>query len=222
MLTSAHRFFRAFSIAGLLASSVSAAIAAPMTFRLMDVGSARNCGAKCVQVIVAEGEIGEATPQDFAAFVRQQRLNPKARGVIFLHSPGGRVVASMNLGRMFRRAGAAVVIARVGQGGFSAAQCYSACVYALMGARKRVVPPGSQIGIHRMFMYERFGGASEDGVKLSRTYAGPELVNQLGDYAGMMGVSRELVYTAERVGSDRVHIVSPQEMRRWRLGAEKF
>ena len=32
--------------------------------------------------------------------------------------------------------------------------CYSACVYALMGAEKRVIPHGSKVGIHRMFTYE--------------------------------------------------------------------
>ncbi|MDB5568981.1 MAG: hypothetical protein JWN93_164 [Hyphomicrobiales bacterium] len=221
MLTSARRMSQVATAAAALALGAGGAFAAPMTFRLADVGQGGNCGAKCVQVIVADGEIGESTPEDFAAFVRQQRLNPKARGVVFLNSPGGRVVASMTLGRMFRRAGAAVVVARVGQGRFSAAQCFSACVYALIGAKKRVVPPGSLVGIHRMFMYERFGG-NEGSENLSRVYATPDLVDRLGDYAGTMGVSRELVYTAERVGSDQVHIVSPQEMRRWRLGVEKF
>ena len=123
---------------------------------------------------------------------------------------------------MLRRAGAAVVVARVERDGFKTARCYSACVYALMGARKRVVPSGSTVGIHRMFTFERFGGPSGEAPADSRIYAATDLVDRLGDYAGMMGVSRELIYTAEKVSPDRVHIVSPQELRRWKLGSEKF
>lgn len=198
------------------------AFAAPMTFRLATVGDPAKCRSKCVQVIVAEGEITERTPAVFAAFVRQQRSNARARGVVFLHSPGGRVVASMQLGQLLRRAGAAVVVARPGPEGFRTARCYSACVYALMGAKKRVVPRGSAVGIHRMFMYERFGAGPDEPTRMARTYADHTLVSRLGDYAGMMGVSPELVYTAERVAPDHVHIVTPAELRRWKLGSEKF
>ncbi|HEY8579560.1 MAG TPA: hypothetical protein VIL72_06710 [Beijerinckiaceae bacterium] len=198
------------------------AVAEPMTFRLADIGDPARCKTRCTQVIVAEGEIAERTPQDFTAFVRAQLRNPNARGVIFLHSPGGRVVAAMQLGHLFRRAGAAVVVARVDGEGMKTARCYSACVYALMGAKKRVIPTGSSVGIHRMFTYERFGGFGQESPMETRIYAQSDLVSRLGDYAGMMGVSPELVYTAEKVSPDRVHIVSPQEIRRWRLGSDKF
>ena len=127
----------------------------------------------------------------------------------------------MQLGEMFRKAGAAVVVARVGGEGFTAARCFSACVYALMGARKRVIPPGSQVAIHRMVMFERMGG-DNDAPALSRTYAHPAMLERLSAYARKMGVNQELIFSAERVASDQVHVVSAKEMRRWRLAVQKF
>ena len=74
--------------------------------------------------------------------------SPRLRSVIFMNSPGGNVVASMELGADFRRLRAAVIVAgfaSVGsRSGPVAGQCLSACVYALMGATQRVAPPESQ------------------------------------------------------------------------------
>lgn len=207
--------------AGLVALAGVAA-AAPMTFRLQPVGDSRACGGNCPQIIVAEGEITERTPSEFAAFVKSQSGNRQARGVILLNSHGGRVGASISLGRMFRAADAAVVVGRVSSQGVVSGRCYSACVYALIGARKRVIPKESRIGIHRMYAYESMASAPDDHGRTSQVYATPDLVERLSDYAASMGVSRDLVYAAERVSPERVRIVTPQEIRRWRLGVEKF
>ena len=69
------------------------------------------------------------------------------------------MLASMEMGAVLRKAGAEVVVARLaadGDGGAAviSADCFSACVYALMGASKRVIPVQSHVGIHRMFAYQ--------------------------------------------------------------------
>jgi len=92
----------------------------------------------------------------------------------------------------------------------------------LMGARKRVIPPGSQVAIHRMFMLERLSGGDNEGHAMSRTYAHPAMLDRLGAYARKMGVSPEIIVSAERVAPDRVHVVSVKEMRRWRLAVQKL
>ena len=207
------------------------ACAADMTFRMVPIGAPSRCGDKGVRVISAEGEITSTTPGDFVRFVRDHIGDPRARSVVFMHSPGGKVVASMELGKVFRKLGAAVVIARVAtpepgsgeQGGFTAARCFSACVYALMGAKKRVVPPRSLVGIHRMFLLEaQRDPDSPGGQSMTRLYADGDIVKNLSRYAGMMGISNDLVKTAESVSPDHIHIVSAQELRRWRLGSTKF
>lgn len=213
---------RSIFLAAWLVFASAAADASPMTFRLQAVGDSPACGRACPQIIVADGEITERTPDEFAAFVRSQSVNRNARGVIVINSHGGRVGASVALGRMFREAGTAVIVGRVGPEGVINGRCYSACVYALMGARKRVIPKESRVGIHRMYAYDPAGVGPDDVGRTRQVYAPPDLVTRLGEYAASMGVSRELVYAAESVSPERVRIITPQEIRRWRLGVEKF
>lgn len=212
-----------------LAGWSGGAAAAEMTFSLVPMNDPATCGKKCVQVISAEGEIGPSTPDRFVDFVRRNIRDKSVRSVVFIHSPGGRVVASMELGMALRKLGAATVVARIippepGSGKaawFASARCFSACVYALMGGKKRVVPPQSSVGIHRMFMYER-SMDPETGQSLSRVYADDDLVGSLSRYVRMMGISNDLVKTAERTSPDMIHVVSPRELKAWRLGSQKF
>ncbi len=201
--------------------------AAEMTFSLVDFSASAKCGQKCPQVIAAEGEITARTPRAFVDFVGKNIGSGRLHSIVLLHSPGGQVVASMELGTALRKIGAAAIVARVGEGATGrggqvrAGRCYSACVYTLMGAAKRVVPPQSHVGIHRMFMYEA-NANPESTSALSRTYASEPLVARLGEYAEVMGVSTELVWAAESISPDKIRIVSATELRRWKLAAPKL
>ena len=204
--------------------------AAPMTFGLVPLSDPGRCGRNCVEVISAEGEIVDSTPQDYLSFLQRSVSDPRLRVLVFLHSPGGKVVASMKLGELFRSSGALAIVARVrpsrpGSGRNAAiapGACYSACVYALMGGKKRVVPPNSVAGIHRMFNY--VGEADPDSLDHQRRkiYDTGALGSELEKYAGVMGVSPALVAEAETVSSNSIHIVTPAEMRRWRLAVPKL
>ena len=214
----------------LLLAAAESGLAAEMRFSLVPFGDPAKCGHGCAQVISAEGEIRNDTPRKFLEFVAAHLDDPRVRSIVFLHSPGGGVDASMQLGRMFRKTGVLAVVARIapaepGQGpavNLPGAKCFSACVYALMGAKKRVVPPSSLVGIHRMFFYDDADGAANGSVGGKRTYGSPRFVAQLADYASVMGVSRNLIYKAEKVDPDHIHIVTPKELRRWRLGRETY
>src|SRR5579863_369174 len=132
----------------------------PMSFRLAKL-EGRSCGARCPQVIVAEGVIEEDTPETFLSFLESAASTRGVLDVVAINSPGGRVVASMRLGAALRNLKAAVIVARFGDGGDlnlpTAGSCMSACVYAMMGGVKRVVPPESRLGIHRMSSLESGG-----------------------------------------------------------------
>jgi hypothetical protein len=190
---------------------------APMTFRSVNFAS-NNCGANCPQVIVADGVIETGTPQAFLDFVKQAAQSQRLRSIIFINSPGGNVVASMELGEDFRRLRAAVVVAgfaTVGpRSGPVAGQCLSACVYALMGAVQRVAPPESRLGLHRMSL--EAPGESGGGL------ADRRLVTILARYAARMGVSPALVWRAESQTPGALHILSPAEIARWRLASTRF
>ena len=200
---------------------------ADMAFRLVPFGDPARCGPRCPKVIGAEGEITNNTPKAFLEFVAANVDDPQVHSVVFLHSQGGGVAAAMRLGQMFRKTGVLAVVARVAPGEGTAlnipgARCFSACVYALMGAKKRIVPPTSLVGIHRMFFYDNVRDAASGTEEQHRTYGSSEFVAQLAHYASSMGVSRDLIYLAEKIDPDHLHIVTTAELQRWHLGSRRY
>ena len=201
--------------------------AAEMTFRLVDFGNPAKCRQSCPQVIAAEGEIAARTPQAFVDFIGAHIGSGRLHAIVLMHSQGGQVVASMELGQAFRTMGAAVIVARappgraVADGSVSPGRCFSACVYALMGAFKRVVPSQSRVGVHRMFIFEANRGP-DSTAGLSRVYATPQMVTRLVAYAEAMGIDPDLVWTAEAIDPDKIRILSGPEMRRWKFAVPKL
>jgi len=210
----------------LCALAASSARAEEMSFRVVDL-NARGCRARCPQVIAAQGEIGEATPDAFLAFVRENASSGNLHGIVLLDSPGGKVVASMELGQAIRKLGMAVIVARPAADQSRAmalvsGRCYSACVYALMGGRKRVIPAQSSVGVHRMFNYSTNFDFAEGGLVHQRNYDDGGMLKTLSRYAAMMGVSTELVKLAERTSPDKLYMLTGADIARWRLGSRKL
>ena len=223
-------FLCALAALGIAPYAVATARAGDMTFKTVPLADPQTCQRRCVEVIVADGEIVDSTPEDLMQFLARNLRDDRLRTVVFLNSPGGKVVASMRLGQVLRKVGAMAVVATVippvpGSGqnaAFASARCYSACVYAFMGAKKRVAPAQSSVGIHRMFniVSARDPSGFVDGTQ--KVYDAGLLGSKLEAYAASMGVSPDLVATAERISSDTIHILTPAELRRWRLATPKF
>lgn len=213
-------------LAGLicLGAPLSAARADDMSFRLVSLGA--HCGGRnCPAVIAAQGQITDQTPSEFLRFVENNVGRADLHAVIFLDSPGGKVVAAMELGRIWRRLGVAAVVGRPDSsdgGQFLAARCLSACVYALIGAKKRVVPHGSIVGVHRMFFYEGEAGPLSDDSARRRHYDNGGMKALLAHYTSRMGVSPALISEAERISSDDIHILTRAEIARYHLASSKF
>jgi hypothetical protein len=208
-------------VAGAAFAGAARAAQAPMTFRAVSLDSP-GCGSRCPEVVVAEGVIENDTAQTFIDFARQASLSARLRSVIFIDSPGGNVVASMELGAAFRKLSSAVIVAGyASQGGRSgpvSGQCLSACVYALMGASRRVVPNVSRVGLHRMSIVEAGSGP----VASRRMLADPHLVAVLARYAARMGVDPALVWRAESLTPGTLHVLTAGEMARWRLASPRL
>jgi hypothetical protein len=197
-----------------------------MSFRIVGVNS-DGCRANCPQVIAAQGEMSLETPEAFIAFVRENARGGNLHGIVLLDSPGGKVVASMELGQAFRKLGMAVIVARPAADqsrtmALVSGRCYSACVYALMGGRKRVIPPQSSVGIHRMFNYSTSFDIGEGGLVRERNYDDGGMLQTLSRYAAMMGVSTELVKLAEQTSPDKLYMLTGADIARWRLGSRKL
>ncbi len=226
----ARRLARLAALLALAVGAIGGAVAAqaeqaPMTFRAVSLDTP-DCGSKCPEVIVADGVIEEGTPQAFVDFAREASLSQRLRSVIFINSPGGNVVASMELGTAFRRLHSAAIVAGfASQGEHSgpvSGQCLSACVYALMGAFRRVVPSTSRVGLHRMSIVQPEEGRPRGAGPVRRDLADPRLVGVLAKYAARMGVDPALVWCAESLSPDVLHVLSAREIARWRLGSARL
>jgi hypothetical protein len=191
----------------------------PMTFRIADLAGP-ECGAQCPKVVVAEGVIEAETPEAFLSFAKTAVLDKGLRAVVFIDSPGGNVVGSMELGAAFRQLRLAAIVAGYaynnGLSGPVAGECVSACVYALMGAVRRVAPEMSHVALHKMSIMPAFG---EGG---ARHFADARLVNVVASYAKRMGVSPKVVLAAEALPPDQIRLLSRRELRGWGLATSKF
>jgi hypothetical protein len=207
---------------------VASRAAAPMSFAVTELGDVSGgCDRNCVEVISAQGEINNDTADAFVSFLSSQMQDRNIRPVILLESPGGTVVGAMQLGMVFRKIGAEVVVGSAVQVpgtakiGLAPGLCMSACVYAFFGGKKRVVPTVSRLGIHRMvineFSHELLGGTSRQQI-----FGNEEIVSALAGYTKMMGIDPQVIYYAERVAPEEIHILTPKEIARWRLGTPKL
>ncbi len=208
---------------GMMRPDAAAAGSGAMTFRIEPLDVA-NCGARCPHVIVADGVIETTTPRDFVDFLKSGADDRKLRRVVFFNSRGGNVVASMAFGHILRELRVAGVVGRFhgdGDAGPYVGECLSACVYAMMGAVRRVAPPGSEVALHRMSIVET-EPQGWFGQRTKRSFADAPMVAVLVRYARRMGVSPALVRAAESLPPDTMHVISREEMRRWSFAVSQF
>ena len=202
------------------------ASADPMSFQVARLGTDAACRNRCVDVITAEGEIDNETASRFVGFLSDNLRDRDLRPMVLIESPGGTVLGAMKLGAVFRKLGAAVMVAGA-RGSESSralqlvpADCLSACVYAFMGGKRRLVPPISRLGIHRMVVDTR--GTDIFGIEEGeRIYGSPDFVAALAAYTKAMGVDPFVIAYAEQVAPEQIHILSRGEIRRWRLGSAR-
>jgi hypothetical protein len=210
----------------------------PSAMEFASVPLGPDCSQRhCPRALVAEGEISDDAPAKFTRFLRQEMQVPGLHALMFINSPGGNVESALRLGALLHEAGASVVVGRPVLGvqaqsspargrrvshapGLSVVpgQCASACVYTLMGAKKRIVPDGARLGVHRMSARVQAHAPEGGGASQSRIFAGENEIRQLRDYASRVGGSQDLISLAESTPHDRIRVLSAAEIRRYRLG----
>lgn len=208
----------------------------PMIFYLAK-GENGACGADCNEWIAAEGQIEMGSAQQLRNFLA--RLG-KRKLPIFFHSPGGNVTASLAIGRLLREremtAGVSetVPVGCVGnseqacrslkQSGHelpatlrNVSACNSACVFALIGAKVRNVPPGARLGVHssRVVIFRLGGGtisaSSKQIASLQRTRLA-ELNVDTRRYVQEMKVDVRLFELAARIPHEDIHYLTREEI----------
>ena len=221
---------------------------APLLFYLAK-GEDDACGEGCGEWIAAEGFFGQGSAQRFRAFLKT--LSGRKLPVYF-HSPGGLQSEALTIGRLMRERQMTAGVAKTVPAGCPVtnppngqvdkaceklkrsgqkvtaelramdANCNSACVYALIGAKVRQVPPGAVLGVHasKLVRVSHDGRvktvASEQKAQLSR------LNGQLRDYVKRMGIDPELFELAAKVAHEKIHRLSRDEIARFGIDDRAF
>jgi hypothetical protein len=194
-----------------------------MTFSLVRLQGQGFCKPECPVVIYANGQITSESPNEFYRFVTTTPGIGKVRNAIMINSPGGQVVGALMLGLVWKELKMVTYVAEPvldGAGNATAitpARCYSACAYALMGARTRIVPEGSQVGIHRMhsFAYQR--DPAENRFESRHIFAPDSDVEILRRYTRIVGIDPKLIDLAETVSPTSIRVLTQAEMKAMRV-----
>lgn len=212
----------------------------PMIF-FVAKGAPDACGRGCDTWIAAEGTFDPDVHKRLSDFLK----NPVHRNLpIFFHSPGGELQPSIATGNVLRerrltagigqtvpdgcreRARADASCRKLMASGrplkarlkVDGAICASGCGYALIGASVRIIGPGAKFGVHASRLValpvadaRGRASAAEAREAESRSY---ELLKQ---YAALAGVDPALIDLAMKTPHNRVHWLSPDELRRYGL-----
>jgi hypothetical protein len=208
----------------------------PMIFYLAK-GEPDACGEGCSEWIAAEGRIEVGTAQRLRTFLT--RLG-KRKLPIFFHSPGGIGTTAIEMGRLLRAremtagvsetipadcAGASEQACRaLKQSGQvlaselrNVAGCSSACVFTLIGAKVRQVPPGARLGVHaaKLIVFRTDGSkinrSDERLVSYQRTRLA-ELNAQFRRYVQEMKIDVRLFDLLSKVPHENIHYLSRDEI----------
>ncbi|MBV1701653.1 MAG: hypothetical protein KGQ46_07510 [Hyphomicrobiales bacterium] len=209
-------------------------MAQDMHFKLESIDVPVHCTTQCTEVIAAQGEIVPDTPHVFVQFLARHVHDRRIRTVLLLNSPGGTVQSSIVLGRLLRKLRFVTVVGQAQSTGWGSTKvgivsgrCYSACVYTFMGGFKRVIPPGSEAGIHRAYIPavgpDPVGSVMASGSREPRASINPDLsAGAIARFSAQMGISLGLLKQAQSVPPTSIHIITPLEAARWHLASQKF
>jgi hypothetical protein len=207
---------RAAMVAAAWLIGAAASPASAMTFSFAEL-QLDTCAPNCPSVIVASGEIGLDTSDEFFAFVRSQVLSRNVASMILISSPGGNVVGSLKLGAMIRTLGFSLMVGQVRGGQFFAANCFSACAYTLAGGKRRVVPDGSQVGVHAAWTRSSSMRDIVGSGTIDPRVPSDRVAVVLSRYLSTMGVSPQLVAIAETTPSSQIRVLTRAELSSLRL-----
>jgi hypothetical protein len=158
-------------------------------------GAPGACGPGCSEWIAAEGKIDPAAEPRLWELLR--KLGNDRKPPIYFHSPGGDVIAGLQLGRLMRARGLTVGVGwtlpatcdRKDPGtpacdalkhsgrelpaelDVTSGLCASSCSYAILGGAVRVIGVGAKVGIHDAFVAPTFRSFDENGRVVDRPQA---------------------------------------------------
>lgn len=191
-----------------------------MRFEL--VGNGGNC-VGC-EWILAEGEITAETPADFDNFLRSLW---HIGGTLVLNSPGGNLIAGIELGQKIRRAGISTEIGQSfkTEGGWHEVRpgtCASACAYAFVGGKSRSIDQmfastdrkgaSSRFGVHRFFRKDALNNLDAKRYAARDLDQEQQLTSLIAVYLTSMGVDATLLGLAAEADANSMRWLTKSEL----------
>lgn len=142
----------------------------------------------------------DIAPGDYDALLKGLRAHPGkfARKIVLLDNIGGSAAEAMRIGRLLRETGFDTLVPSNGV-------CQGSCVYLLAAGRKRTVR--GYVGLHRPHYP---AGESAQARRAGLPY------NPAG-YLREMGVAPSLASDMQAIEPQRMKVLTPQELARYRL-----
>lgn len=201
----------------LAAATVSGqASAAEMSFRLASHG-----GTSGETWIVADGEIVVGTPRQFLKFLQEEEIGKGARYEVYLNSPGGILVAGLEMGRIIRDYGFGTRVARSVPFSWSTPElpfegdedghCFSACAFAFLGGKWRNARDRS-LGVHQHYTKDALIDVHAKKFSAIDISAQQKVAALLADYIARMGVDGRFLTRAGTTGPEDIYLFSTAEM----------
>lgn len=141
--------------------------------------------------IQAIGTITKDTPDEFKKFLRTEEAQMSKN--MFIHSPGGNLIAGLDLGKLIRQAKIDTYIGRsiplegmMSAYDYQSAYCMSSCAYAFMGGITRHFNDNDIFGIHR-FGVSQGTISSDDAQVISSIVA--KYVESMGVDVSVLGLA---------------------------------
>nr|DAP29549.1 MAG TPA: putative periplasmic protein [Inoviridae sp.] len=186
------------------AGTMSVRVERPDWYKLLNQNSAWN--------MVLSGEIDAGAPARVAQALKQVG-NDGAD--VYLDSPGGNLLAGMQIGRILRKAGANTHIGSLvpdndhkfaGKPGVIPVPggCYSACSLAFLGGVYRYVMEGSQYGVHR---FSSPSGSTDDDLDAAQVISAA-----IGNYIRDMDVDPGLFGLMATQGKDGIRNLTKSDL----------
>ena len=165
--------------------------------------------------IFLEGEIDAGAPARLAPVLKRAE---ETGADVYLDSPGGSLLAGMEIGRMLRRAGANThvgsAVMKKPDPRYPGAQlmeslpggCYSSCALAYLGGVYRYINDGSRYGVHRFSSDARPGPTDLESAQV--------ISAAVGAYIREMGAAPEVFDLMVQAGNDAIRVLTPTELTR--------
>jgi hypothetical protein len=165
-------------------------------------------GCACGFKLRVEGEIVSATVEQVRKLLAVRRAIEVDYSESFsINSPGGSVVAAMEIGRMFRNDRAYIIVNPNDS-------CVSACVLILAGAVDRWLRKPARIGIHRPYL-DTSPQKRLTADEVRESYG--RLLQDLRAYLREMNVSERLADDMLAVEPEKVHYLTEAELKMYSL-----